>query len=149
MVPGQRDSQASPAGAPDPSGVRAADADRERTVEELRQHAAEGRLQLEELEERTQAALAARTLGDLAQLVRDLPQRRRPSRGPRRRGNGMRPELRPFLAVTALLVTIWALTGMGYFWPIWPILGWGVPLLAFGRAPFAHCGHRGRRAHPA
>ena len=31
-----------------------------------------------------------------------------------------------YLAVSALLVAIWALTGAGYFWPIWPMLGWGV-----------------------
>jgi hypothetical protein len=36
------------------------------------------------------------------------------------------PELRTFLATSVLLVAIWALTGMGYFWPVWPILGWGV-----------------------
>ena len=36
------------------------------------------------------------------------------------------PELRSFLATSVLLVAIWALTGMGYFWPVWPILGWGV-----------------------
>ena len=36
------------------------------------------------------------------------------------------PLLRSFLATSVLLVAIWALTGMGYFWPVWPILGWGV-----------------------
>jgi hypothetical protein len=36
------------------------------------------------------------------------------------------PELRTWLATSVLLVAIWALTGMGYFWPVWPILGWGV-----------------------
>jgi hypothetical protein len=36
------------------------------------------------------------------------------------------PELRTFVATSVLLVAIWALTGMGYFWPVWPILGWGV-----------------------
>jgi hypothetical protein len=36
------------------------------------------------------------------------------------------PELRSWIATSVLLVAIWALTGMGYFWPVWPILGWGV-----------------------
>ena len=31
-----------------------------------------------------------------------------------------------YLAVNALLVVIWAVTSPGYFWPIWPILGWGI-----------------------
>jgi|SRR5208337_64289 len=29
-------------------------------------------------------------------------------------------------AVNLLLIAIWAITGAGYFWPIWPILGWGI-----------------------
>lgn len=29
-------------------------------------------------------------------------------------------------AVNTLLVVIWAASGAGYFWPIWPIAGWGV-----------------------
>jgi class 3 adenylate cyclase len=43
-----------------------------------------------------------------------------------------------YVAVNLLLIAIWALTGPGYanhrheaesdFWPIWPILGWGVGL---------------------
>lgn len=33
-----------------------------------------------------------------------------------------------YLAVNALLVVIWALSGAGFFWPIWPILGWGIGL---------------------
>jgi 2TM domain-containing protein len=37
-----------------------------------------------------------------------------------------RSHLTSFLLVNAFLVGIWAFTGQGYFWPIWPILGWGV-----------------------
>ena len=33
-----------------------------------------------------------------------------------------------FVAVNFLLIAIWAITSRGYFWPIWPILGWGVGL---------------------
>ena len=29
----------------------------------------------------------------------------------------------------ALLLAIWALTGAGYFWPVWPALGWGIGIL--------------------
>jgi fatty acid desaturase len=106
--------------------LRASDGDRERAVDDLRAHAADGRLTLEELEERVQRALAARTLGELAGLTRDLPDRAPPAppAPPRRRRSG-RPELRTFLAVMVLLIAIWALTGAGYFWPVWPLVGWG------------------------
>jgi hypothetical protein len=43
-----------------------------------------------------------------------------------RRTERVDPELRSWIATSVLLVAIWALTGMGYFWPVWPILGWGV-----------------------
>lgn len=33
-----------------------------------------------------------------------------------------------YVIVNALLVVIWALSDSGYFWPIWPLLGWGVGL---------------------
>jgi hypothetical protein len=35
-----------------------------------------------------------------------------------------------YLAVNALLVAIWAMTSGSYFWPIWPILGWGIGVAA-------------------
>ncbi len=59
-------------GVPDPN-VRASDADRERIVEQLRQHTADGRLTMDEFEQRMTAAYAAKTYGELAQLIRDLP----------------------------------------------------------------------------
>ena len=37
-----------------------------------------------------------------------------------------RSHLTSYVLVNAALVGIWAFTGQGYFWPIWPILGWGV-----------------------
>ena len=33
-----------------------------------------------------------------------------------------------YVAVNLLLVVVWALTGRRYFWPIWPLLGWGFGL---------------------
>jgi hypothetical protein len=33
-----------------------------------------------------------------------------------------------YVAVNLLLIAVWAVTGRGYFWPIWPILGWGAAL---------------------
>lgn len=31
-----------------------------------------------------------------------------------------------YCAVNVLLVVIWFAAGGGYFWPIWPIAGWGL-----------------------
>ncbi len=33
-----------------------------------------------------------------------------------------------YVVVNTMLVVIWAISGAGYFWPIWPIAGWGVGL---------------------
>jgi hypothetical protein len=55
------------------STLRASDADRDRTIESLATANAEGRLSLEEYSQRSEAALAARTFGDLTGLTADLP----------------------------------------------------------------------------
>ena len=107
--------------------LRIGDAERERAADRLRRAAGEGRLTPEELEERLEAAFAARTEAELAPLMADLPPAPRPQPPrPRRRDGG---ELRAWAATSILLVAIWALTGAGYFWPVWPILGWGVFVL--------------------
>jgi hypothetical protein len=53
--------------------VRASDQDREAVVEELRRHHTEGRLATDEFEERVTTAYQAKTMGELAHVVRDLP----------------------------------------------------------------------------
>ncbi|MGH3415800.1 MAG: DUF1707 SHOCT-like domain-containing protein, partial [Actinocrinis sp.] len=42
-------------------------------MEQLRQHTADGRLSMDEFEQRMSGAYAARTYGELAELTRDLP----------------------------------------------------------------------------
>ncbi|MFH9421110.1 DUF1707 domain-containing protein [Streptomyces sp. NPDC017529] len=54
--------------------LRASDADRDRVAEILRDALAEGRLAMEEFDERLTAAYQARTVGALRPLVADLPQ---------------------------------------------------------------------------
>jgi hypothetical protein len=54
-------------------GLRASHADRDRVVDTLRVAAGDGRLTADELDERLEAALSARTHGDLAALTADLP----------------------------------------------------------------------------
>ena len=56
--------------------MRVGDAERETTAAELREHYASGRLTLDELNERLDKALAAKTRGDLDALMRDLPSAR-------------------------------------------------------------------------
>jgi len=35
-----------------------------------------------------------------------------------------------YLAVNAFLVIVWAMTGSPFFWPIFPIAGWGIGVMA-------------------
>jgi hypothetical protein len=58
--------------APDDS-LRVSDAERDQALRVLSDHAAVGRLTLDELEERSSRALAAKTRGELATLTGDLP----------------------------------------------------------------------------
>ena len=53
--------------------IRASDAERDATVDLLREAAAEGRLTLEELSDRVEAAAGAVTRSELAVLTSDLP----------------------------------------------------------------------------
>src|SRR6266508_1278441 len=53
--------------------TRASDADRERVVAALQEHAGAGRLTLDEFSDLASAAYRASTLGDLGALTSDLP----------------------------------------------------------------------------
>jgi uncharacterized protein DUF1707 len=55
------------------SELRASHEDRDRVVEMLRVSAGDGRLTAEELDERLEVAMTARTYGELARVVADLP----------------------------------------------------------------------------
>jgi hypothetical protein len=59
--------------APGGAELRASHDDRDRAVEVLRVAAGDGRITAEELDERVGAALTARTYGELAALISDLP----------------------------------------------------------------------------
>jgi hypothetical protein len=53
--------------------MRASDRDRDRTAELLREHHAAGRLDADEFAERLDKTYQARTIGDLDELIADLP----------------------------------------------------------------------------
>lgn len=114
----------------------AANADRRGAVADLQAHFVAGRLSADELGTRITRALSAQTLGELEALQRDLPGRLGPAAAAppqpsRLQGITSRRDLRAHLAsyvsVMVLLVAIWLLTTPGgYFWPVWPMLGWGI-----------------------
>jgi hypothetical protein len=57
----------------DPARLRISDDDRHAVAEVLRQAAGEGRIDLDELDERLEAAYGAKTYGDLVPITADLP----------------------------------------------------------------------------
>ncbi len=56
-----------------PEPIRASDADREAAIERLSRALAQGRLTMDEFEERVAKACEARTMAELTPLTRDLP----------------------------------------------------------------------------
>jgi hypothetical protein len=147
------------------AGTRASDAERERAVAALRRHYAEGRLGADELEERTTHAYVARTRGELAALLADLPfdLRRAVPRGAIGRAAArahrfmLRGHAATYAGVNGTLIGLWAVTGEGTFWPALylvpstALLGWhwaGGRMLAraFSRwhAPGSHARSRPR-----
>ena len=56
-----------------PKGMRASDSDRDRVAEVLREAAAEGRLSLDELDERLDVLYQAKTYAELEPITADLP----------------------------------------------------------------------------
>jgi len=130
-----------------PEDLRAGDADRELVLDRLRVAQAEGRLDLEEFEERVTATLAARTYGDLGALTADLPG---PPPAPRPLGvpaprppvsppapaprSDMRAAITGWAGVSVTTFAIWAVIGIatgdfGHPWWIWAAGPWGTVLL--------------------
>jgi Domain of unknown function (DUF1707) len=146
---------------PDAPWIRASDADRDRAVDRLREHCVAGRLTEEERQERVAAALAARTLGDLGELMTDLPGLDRlPDASLRRPGRARASSARPVRAgrpgwpraplsedaaamvCLSLVVVAYLATGLatGIWWLPWALLV--VPAFRLTRRP------RPRRPRP-
>jgi hypothetical protein len=108
--------------------LRVSDAERDEVATLLRDAAAEGRLTPDELDERVEKALSARTGADLDALLADLPRKRALPAPPSNEG------MRNFslLVGVALLVTGLVLAaGVGHIWAVW-ILGFVVFKVARG-----------------
>jgi hypothetical protein len=97
--------------------LRAADADRERTAERLREAHGEGRLDLTEFQQRLEHCYQAKTVGELEELVRDLPRHDEHDEQPSLalfRPWGWR--LGPLVPILIALIVISAATGHHVFW---------------------------------
>lgn len=137
-----------------PHRMRTSDAEREQIATILRAAMSEGRLTLEEGEERLTAVYAAKFRDELAPLTADLP-------GGGRHALAATPEARAatrrdlrhglaFVAVVGLVLTgIWALSGAHFFWPAIPLFFLIMGVLKHrGRGPHAHRYHHGHRVAP-
>jgi hypothetical protein len=129
--------------------IRASDADRDRVASLLREHHAAGRLTAEEFHERMDSALEAKTLGELDELMTDLPAidlYQLPDaslrRGPTRPGQSLLPAdegshggparftpgtvaMGAWAVVTSAMVAIWAVAavvGGGTWFPWWALI---------------------------
>ena len=127
--------------------LRASDAERDAAAGRLREAHAEGRLTVEEFSERLDAALAARTRGDLEALTRDLPAPPGPAPSRPRTGDEAAPARRAGTAPTGLQaawgvwafavlvnLVVWGVVSLSqgrpvYFWPAWVAGPWGAVLL--------------------
>jgi len=146
--------------ADDISPLRIGHAERDQVIALLQEHTTAGRLELDEFEDRIGLVTQARTTADLDAVLADLPRLGakapyQPYVAPVAPGpvtatlNG--PPLQPlrawrgthlpgWVAISLMMLGIWAMTGFGYFWPIWVI----VPMAIGG---LKTCGVRRRAYH--
>lgn len=116
--------------------VRIGDAEREQLAATLSRHVGLGHLTIDEFEGRLDQAYAARTGGELAAVIADLPAPVRAAPQPVTRPRPQLPQAWvPLVTVGAITMVIWLLTSLAqghplYFWPIWVVAPWGLALLA-------------------
>ncbi|GAA2867077.1 DUF1707 domain-containing protein [Pseudonocardia halophobica] len=116
------------------AALRLSDADREAVADRIRAAAAEGRLTLEEADERQQAAYAAKVEADLIPLTADLPAPPPPPPGLRTLPPDARRRLVIHagigLAVVLLVLVRWIVGPVSFFWPGGPIFWIAVSIAA-------------------
>lgn len=129
--------------------TRAGDHERERTADDLGRALSQGYLAMTEYEQRLQSAFQAPTTRELRQLVADLPLAQLRRNDPRRRAAQLRVarlsvrlHLAAYLAGSLLMLGIWLAVGLSanqwYFWPVWPIMGWGIGVASHAIPIWAH-----------
>lgn len=135
----------------DEAQQRASDSDREEATNRLRTAAEEGRLDVDELDERVAAALAARTHADLERLTADLPAAPPPPRTPVAvwQRHDVRATLAALLSGGGICTLVWLATGADSpFWPVWVFLGTGIAFIAtLSKALRGEDDRRGQRGH--
>jgi hypothetical protein len=105
-----------------PGETRVSDAERNRVIELLKQHTADGRLTLEEFEARVDETLASRTGSDLRMVLRDLPapDRERPrSRSTLPVAASLLPVIGVVVVLTGVLaghLLLWPFLVIAFFW---------------------------------
>ena len=119
--------------------LRASDADRDATADRLRQHHTDGRLDQDEFQERLDRCFAAKTVGELTELTRDLPDDPAPHRARGRIGFGLLGCLRmiPIVPIILAIVAIHLIVGVAS--SLWII----IPLFFLARFMFFRRGFRG------
>ncbi|WET80379.1 DUF1707 domain-containing protein [Amycolatopsis sp. QT-25] len=121
-----------------PSRIRAADTDRERVVSLIQAAGGEGRLSLEEVEERLGTVYSTKYTDELFALTADLP-KPVPQRRPVVFGHpAMRVHLTSAVLLSVLLIVRWATSGMPFFWP-------AMPMFWLAMSVFVHARVRGAR----
>jgi hypothetical protein len=103
--------------------LRASDAERQQVIDDLQQHAADGRLTMEEFEQRVTEALAATTRADLKSVLRELPAlEREPKVEPKVRRPMPMPAGRAVFTAVAIVFAVVMFT-QGLWWIIFPLMG--------------------------
>jgi hypothetical protein len=135
-----------------PDSMRASDQERDAVVEHLQSAFVEGRLDVTEYQSRLDAAMSARTLGELRQLTTDLPAPRLdPRKQELERAQKQREarldEWRSWLGVAVVLNGIWLITCIVTMelLPYWPILPLGIWALINLTSSFDKRDRRDRR----
>jgi hypothetical protein len=100
--------------------VRAADADREAIADRLRESHGEGRLDVQEFQERLDRCYQAKTAGELEQLVADLPRERPTERTFRLQRLRMVPLLAVLFGTLVVAAAVWHHGAPG-FWLLVPV----------------------------
>jgi hypothetical protein len=114
--------------------VRASDTERERIAKLVSEAAGEGRLTIEEADDRLERIYTTRFRHELAEFVADLPAGRpqapRPVRGLDRFPARLRVHAAVAVVLSVVLILRWAAMDVPFFWPAGPMfLLWGSFLL--------------------